>query len=152
MVNLCFQGHRINKQDENGRPFFSVTVIMYRGWFIIMVFTHFNWGGGAKRGAIWVGEHLGGNASFLPKSALVMMVGKWTKSAFCNLETDCSYARCPTPVDLMGLTENWDLKRCSIFCIDMIWPLRIFTCLVLSKALEEDATLPEINKWNKWCM
>jgi hypothetical protein len=112
-LNFYFQGHRINQQDENGRPFFSITVIMYTGWFILMVFTNFNWGGGGKIGTIWVGEHLGGNVSFLPKSDLVMRVGKWANSAFCNPELTVRTHGFP-PLDRMGLSENWILKFCSI--------------------------------------
>jgi len=91
-------------------------------------------GGGSKIRAIWVGEHLGGSVSFLPKSALVMRVGNWATSAFCNPKLTVRRHVIPT-LDRMELSKNWHLKCCSIFYIDVIWPLRIFTCLVLSEAL-----------------
>jgi hypothetical protein len=40
----------------------------------------------------------------------------------------------------------------SIFLIVLIWHLRIIRWLIHYKTLSEDATIPAIKSWKKWCM
>jgi hypothetical protein len=58
-----------------------------------------------------------------------------------NLHTAIHTVHTFWPTELQGV----------ILCLVLIWPLRIITCLVHSKTLQEDAILPEIKKC-KGCM